>query len=96
MAGSEGHTGAVWRVTWADPEFGGENAILASCGYDKQVILWSETETSRQSEQKKQFHKKTSFILKDSAQDIKFAPKHHGLMLAVAVANGQIKIYRWQ
>jgi len=26
----------VWRVAWADPEFGGgQNAILASCGYDK-------------------------------------------------------------
>ena len=42
--GNEGHTGAVWRVAWADPEFG-ENGILASCGYDKQVIIWSETES---------------------------------------------------
>lgn len=33
---------------------------------------------------------------KDSAQDIKFAPKHHGLMLAVAVANGTIIIYEWK
>ena len=30
---------------------------------------------------------------KDSAQDIKFAPKHKGLMLAVAVANGTVIIY---
>ena len=33
---------------------------------------------------------------KDSAQDIKFAPKHKGLMLAVAVANGTVLIYQWQ
>jgi len=46
LAGSEGHTGAVWRVAWADPEFG-PNSILASCGYDKQVIIWSETEQSK-------------------------------------------------
>jgi len=47
LAGNEGHTGAVWRVTWADPEFG-ENGILASCGYDKQVIIWSESDVFRQ------------------------------------------------
>ena len=43
---NDGHTGAVWRVAWADPEFG-ENGILASCGYDKQVIIWSESEGTK-------------------------------------------------
>ena len=92
----------MWRVAWADPEFG-ENGILASCGYDKQVIIWSETEAHKQqqapqnqAQQTKKWHKKTNFILKDSPQDIRFAPKHKGLMLAVAVANGTIKIYQWQ
>lgn len=46
---AQGHTGAVWRITWADPEYG-ENGILASCGYDKQVIIWSETETQKQNQ----------------------------------------------
>ena len=47
LAGNEGHSGAVWRVAWADPEFG-ENGILASCGYDKQIIIWGEIEIQRQ------------------------------------------------
>lgn len=25
------HKGAIWKVAWADPEFG---SIIASCGYD--------------------------------------------------------------
>jgi len=33
---------------------------------------------------------------KDAVLDIKFAPKHLGLCLVAAVANGTIKIYRWQ
>jgi len=41
LAGSAGHAGAVWKVTWADPEFG---QIIASCGYDKQVFIWEEVE----------------------------------------------------
>ena len=32
-------------------------------------------------------------LFKDSVQDIKFAPKHWGLQLAVAVANGSVHIY---
>ena len=40
------------------------------------------------------WHKITFFILKDSASDIKFAPKHQDLLLAVAVANGTIKIFK--
>lgn len=45
----KGHFGAVWKVKWADPEFG---SVLASCGYDKQIIIWAEEES-------KDFTKKT-------------------------------------
>lgn len=43
------HSGAVLRVTWADPEFsrGGTGAILASCGYDKSVVIWEEKEVHK-------------------------------------------------
>jgi hypothetical protein len=34
-------------------------------------------------------------MLKDSAQDIAFAPKHKGLILAVAIADGTVIIYQW-
>ena len=46
LAGNDSHSGAIWKIAWADPEFG-ENGILASCGYDKQVIIWSETENQK-------------------------------------------------
>lgn len=34
-------------------------------------------------------------MLKDSAQDIKFGPKHLGLVLAAAMTNGVLKIFKW-
>ena len=33
------HTGPVWQVSWAHPNFG---HILASCSYDGKVIIWKE------------------------------------------------------
>lgn len=36
--------------------------------------------------------KKTNFIEKDSVLDIKFAPKHWGLALAVALSDGTVKL----
>jgi len=35
------HTGAIWKIKWAHPEFG---QILASCSFDKTVRIWEETE----------------------------------------------------
>ena len=32
-----GHEGPVWQVAWAHPRFGN---ILASCSYDRRVIIW--------------------------------------------------------
>ena len=45
-----GHDGPVWQVAWGHPKFG---VILASCGYDKKVIIhreapggtWTQEET---------------------------------------------------
>lgn len=34
-----GHDAPVWQVQWAHPKFG---SILASCGYDRNVIIWKE------------------------------------------------------
>ena len=34
------HEGPVWQVDWAHPKFG---CILASCSYDRRVIVWKET-----------------------------------------------------
>eukprot|EP00483_Globobulimina_turgida_P007238 UN07252 len=32
-----GHRGPIWKLSWAHPKYG---CILASCSYDKQVIIW--------------------------------------------------------
>jgi len=39
MPPSRSHNGPVWQVVWAHPKFG---SILASCSYDRQVIVWKE------------------------------------------------------
>lgn len=39
LATLSGHEGPVWQVAWAHPKFG---SILASCSYDRRVIIWRE------------------------------------------------------
>ena len=34
------HEGPVWQLTWSHPMFG---SLLATCGYDRKVIIWKET-----------------------------------------------------
>lgn len=36
---SNRHEGPVWQVAWAHPMYGN---ILASCSYDRKVIIWKE------------------------------------------------------
>lgn len=33
------HSGSVWRVSWAHPEFG---QVLATCSFDRTVAIWEE------------------------------------------------------
>lgn len=35
------HTGSIWKVHWAAPEYG---QILASCSFDRTVCIWEEPE----------------------------------------------------
>ncbi|KAF7997235.1 hypothetical protein HCN44_005512 [Aphidius gifuensis] len=35
----KGHSGSVWKVTWAHPEFGQE---LATCSFDRTAAVWEE------------------------------------------------------
>ena len=37
------HNGPVWRVSWANPRHG---RVLASCGYDRQVIIWKQNKNN--------------------------------------------------
>jgi protein transport protein SEC13 len=35
------HDGPVWQLAWAHPMYG---SILATCGYDRKVIMWKESD----------------------------------------------------
>lgn len=37
------HDGPVWQLAWAHPMFGN---LIASCSYDRKVIIWKETNGS--------------------------------------------------
>lgn len=36
------HSGSVWKVTWAHPEFG---QVLATCSFDRTAVVWEEIGT---------------------------------------------------
>ncbi|KAK7505768.1 hypothetical protein BaRGS_00003039 [Batillaria attramentaria] len=68
------HSGSVWRVTWAHPEFG---QVLATCSFDRTAAVW-EKEAGQN-----HWLKRTSLVdSRTSVTDVKFAPKHLGLQLA--------------
>ena len=97
------HSGSVWKVTWAHPEFG---HIIAACSFDRTASIWEEIPSevpsipipSQQGDPDNQggFHwiKRTSLVdSRTSVTDVKFAPKILGLVLATCSADGIIRIY---
>ncbi|CAI7884778.1 unnamed protein product [Closterium sp. NIES-54] len=78
-----GHEGPVWQVAWAHPKFG---SILASCSYDRKVIIWKETSEN-------QWIKAQVFSDHEgSVNSISWAPHEYGLVLACASSDGSISI----
>lgn len=53
------HYGPVWKLAWAHPEFG---QILASCSFDKTVVIWEEAEGMEAKVKEKQQRKKLNEI----------------------------------
>uniref|UniRef100_A0A9J2P7R3 Anaphase-promoting complex subunit 4 WD40 domain-containing protein n=1 Tax=Ascaris lumbricoides TaxID=6252 RepID=A0A9J2P7R3_ASCLU len=104
------HGGPVWKVVWAHPEFG---QILATCSFDRSVIIWEETVRAEDEslarngvhsgKNKGHTHWRRCCQLVDSRHnvtDIKFAPRHLGLMLAcyfhfvaTVSSQGMLRIY---
>lgn len=90
------HSGSVWKVTWAHPEFG---QILATCSLDRTAIIWEEVldatvDTKRSSDQTSHWAKRATLVdSRTSLTDIRFAPKHLGLMLVTCAADGHVRIY---
>jgi nucleoporin SEH1 len=88
------HSGSVWRVTWAHPEFG---QVLATCSFDRTAAIWEElsSETSNKcGSSTNTWLKRTSLVdSRTSVTDVRFAPKHLGLQLATSSADGVVRIY---
>lgn len=93
------HNGPIWRVAWADPEFG---SIVASCGNDQKVCFYKERSTSEKFGTKQKGQVDTGKVwesvaivqLNDLIKDIKFAPRFFGLVIAVALQSGKVKFYK--
>ncbi|KAL1110085.1 hypothetical protein AAG570_008163 [Ranatra chinensis] len=81
VADLKGHFGPVWQVAWAHPKFG---SILASCSYDRRVIIWKEN---------REWGKLYECNNHDSSvNSISFAPHEYGLILACASSDGAVSI----
>ncbi|XP_019870416.1 nucleoporin SEH1 [Aethina tumida] len=88
------HSGSVWKVTWAHPEFG---QVLATCSFDRTAAVWEEIvgDTPGPGERgTRHWVRRTNLVdSRTSVTDVKFGPKIQGLQLATCSAEGIIRIY---
>lgn len=88
------HSGSIWRVSWAHPEFG---QVLATCSFDRTASVWEEVlgeKVAATMTPARRWVKRTILVdSRTSVTDVEFAPKYLGLLLATASADGIIRIY---
>ncbi|XP_039277175.1 nucleoporin SEH1 [Nilaparvata lugens] len=88
------HSGSVWKVTWAHPEFG---QVLATCSFDRTAAVWEEIVgegTGVGERGMRHWVRRTNLVdSRTSVTDVKFGPKALGLLLATCSADGVIRIY---
>jgi len=83
----KGHDGPVWQVCWAHPKFG---SIIASCSYDRKVIIWKEGQSAWEAVY-------DSDVLYDSSvNSIAWAPNECGLALAVGSSDCSVSVIHYQ
>mmetsp|Transcript_8172 Transcript_8172/g.13578 ORF Transcript_8172/g.13578 Transcript_8172/m.13578 type:complete len:273 (-) Transcript_8172:1027-1845(-) len=88
------HQNSVWRLSWANPEYG---QLLASCSEDGTICLWEEQEATTISDTSQERWRKFRLAShKRSIKDVKFCHRSFGLKLAAASADGCIRIYEAQ
>jgi len=86
--------GPVVALSWAHPEFG---CLLAAASLDHTVTIWDELESVDETSGNVLSRFRRLCELSDSrlgVNDVQFAPRHLGLMLAAACADGQVRIYQ--
>ncbi|KAF7284358.1 hypothetical protein GWI33_022146 [Rhynchophorus ferrugineus] len=88
------HSASVWKVTWANPEFG---QVLATCSFDRTAAVWEEIvgDTPGPGQRgTRHWVRRTNLVdSRTSVTDVKFGPKAQGLLLATCSAEGIIRIY---
>ncbi|XP_053201540.1 nucleoporin SEH1-A-like [Panonychus citri] len=86
------HTASVWKVTWAHPEFG---QVLATCSFDRSAAIWEELPADSISGGESNSWVRRAFLVdsRTSVTDVKFAPRHLGLLLATCSSDGSLRIY---
>eukprot|EP00045_Choanoeca_perplexa_P007377 m.66413 g.66413 ORF g.66413 m.66413 type:complete len:301 (+) comp14052_c0_seq1:92-994(+) len=78
-----GHDSPVWQVSWAHPKFGN---IIASCSFDRKVIVWKESSTGWENTYEHLEHS-------SSVNAIAWLPFEYDiLMLACASSDGKVSI----
>ncbi|XP_058467896.1 protein SEC13 homolog [Malaya genurostris] len=79
----KGHCGPVWQVAWAHPRYGN---IIASCSYDRKVIIWKEAGLG-------DWNQWFEYSNHDSSvNSVAWAPAEYGLILACGSSDGSISI----
>ncbi|XP_071440515.1 protein SEC13 homolog [Hetaerina americana] len=78
-----GHEAAVWEVSWANPKFGN---LLASCSYDRKVIVWQETQPG-------EWIKHYEYANHSSSvNSVDWGPPECGLVFACGSSDGTISV----
>ena len=94
------HSGSIWRLSWAHPEFG---VALASCSFDRKVCIWEETADAEETAVHAADGTPTRMAAwrgvaeiadaRDSVVDVQFAPHHAGLRVASCGVDGMVRIH---
>lgn len=82
------HTGPVWRVAWAHPQFG---RVLASAAFDHKLVLWHAPDAPSTWRPVAEYAS-----AKASLTDVAFAPPHCGFFFAFTAADGAVVVATWQ
>ena len=75
----------MWEVAWAHPKFG---VLLASCGYDRKVIVHREAQPGVWQQIK------TYAEHESSVNSVSWGPHEYGLCLACASSDGRVTVLR--
>lgn len=88
VADLAGHDGPVWQVAWAHPKFG---QLIASCSFDRRVIVWKENEMQRGA-----FTQVFSHTHQGSVNAVAWAPHEYGLVLACGSSDGSAAVLTYK